>query len=170
MTRDISVYLCLPVYRITFRNREFISHICYIFTYNSGRKNILHKCEANVHTCEKIVILFCSRNWYFLFTDAACMRRDFNYYFLQNYYYLNVSFLFLSRFFQSLHVIKKSCSVQGTYKRKMSTVSSTASNAGHTYRCPRYKVYGNPRCWEDCRREASGIFCQAHGDDCNILA
>lgn len=34
----------------------------------------------------------------------------------------------------------------------------------------RYKVYGNPRCWEDCRREASGIFCRAHGDDCNILA
>lgn len=84
-----------------------------------------------------------------------------------------MSFLLLSRFFQSLRVIKKSCSVQGTYstyKRKMSTVSSTASNAARTYRRSRYKVYGNPRCWEDCRREASGIFCQAHGDDCNILA
>lgn len=82
-----------------------------------------------------------------------------------------MSFLFLSRFSRSLHVIKKSCSVQGTYKRKMSTVSSTASNAGpHIPLHSRYKVYGNPRCWEDCRREASGIFCQAHGDDCNILA
>lgn len=52
-----------------------------------------------------------------------------------------MSFLFLSRFFQSLHVIKKSCSVQGTYKRKMSTVSSTASNAGRTYRSARATKY-----------------------------